>query len=206
MKHIPNILSTFRIALVGVFAWLFLTARIPHPQNYWWALGVYLLAFLTDVLDGFLARTFNWITPVGKLLDPLADKLMAITALVVILIAKATAGEEYAIYLVLFVLVTVKEGLMLVGGLLMLKQKKVAYSDWYGKTATGLFAFGIVLTLLSFPIPSIQPWNIAVLSAAVGLSWFSMAHYAKTQLFIPRTDEPAPEEEKLFEKIDRFSK
>lgn len=206
MKHIPNILSTFRIVLVGVFAWLFLTARIPHPQNYWWALGVYLLAFLTDVLDGFLARTFNWITPVGKLLDPLADKLMAITALVVILIAKATAGEEYAIYLVLFVLVTVKEGLMLVGGLLMLKQKKVAYSDWYGKTATGLFAFGIVLTLLSFPIPSIQPWNIAVLSAAVGLSWFSMAHYAKTQLFIPRTDEPAPEEEKLFEKIDRFSK
>ena len=206
MKHIPNILSTFRIALVGVFAWLFLTARIPHPQNYWWALGVYLLAFLTDVLDGFLARTFNWITPFGKLLDPLADKLMAITALVVILIAKATAGEEYAIYLVLFVLVTVKEGLMLVGGLLMLKQKKVAYSDWYGKTATGLFAFGIVLTLLSFPIPSIQPWNIAVLSAAVGLSWFSMAHYAKTQLFIPRTDEPAPEEEKLFEKIDRFSK
>ena len=206
MKHIPNILSTFRIVLVGIFAWLFLTARIPHPQNYWWALGVYLLAFLTDVLDGFLARTFNWITPVGKLLDPLADKLMAITALVVILIAKATAGEEYAIYLVLFVLVTVKEGLMLVGGLLMLKQKKVAYSDWYGKTATGLFAFGIVLTLLSFPIPSIQPWNIAVLSAAVGLSWFSMAHYAKTQLFIPRTDEPAPEEEKLFEKIDRFSK
>lgn len=206
MKQIPNILSTFRIVLVGVFAWLFLTARIPHPQNYWWALGVYLLAFLTDVLDGFLARTFNWITPVGKLLDPLADKLMAITALVVILIAKATAGEEYAIYLVLFVLVTVKEGLMLVGGLLMLKQKKVAYSDWYGKTATGLFAFGIVLTLLSFPIPSIQPWNIAVLSAAVGLSWFSMAHYAKTQLFIPRTDEPAPEEEKLFEKIDRFSK
>ena len=206
MKHIPNILSTFRIVLVGVFAWLFLTARIPHPQNYWWALGVYLLAFLTDVLDGFLARTFNWITPFGKLLDPLADKLMAITALVVILIAKATAGEEYAIYLVLFVLVTVKEGLMLVGGLLMLKQKKVAYSDWYGKTATGLFAFGIVLTLLSFPIPSIQPWNIAVLSAAVGLSWFSMAHYAKTQLFIPRTDEPAPEEDKLFEKIDRFSK
>ena len=206
MKHIPNILSSFRIVLVGVFAWLFLTAKIPHPINYWWALGVYVLAFLTDVLDGFLARTFNWITPVGKLLDPLADKLMAITALVVILIAKAIAGEEYGLYLALFVLVAVKEGLMLVGGLVMLRQKKVAYSDWYGKTATGLFAFGIVLTLLSFPIDSIQPWNIAVLSAAVALSYFSMAHYAKSQLFVPRTDEPAPEEEELFEKIDRFSK
>ncbi len=206
MKHIPNILSAFRIVLVGVFAWLFLTAKIAHPQNYWWALGVYVLAFLTDVLDGFLARTFNWITPVGKLLDPLADKLMAVTALVVILIAKARAGEDYGIYLALFVLVAVKEGLMLAGGLFMLRRRKVAYSDWYGKTATGLFAFGIVLTLLSFPIDSIQPWNIAVLSAAVALSYFSMAHYAKSQLFVPRTDEPAPEEEKLFEKIDRFSK
>ena len=131
---------------------------------------------------------------------------MAITALVVILIAKAIAGEEYGLYLALFVLVAVKEGLMLVGGLVMLRQKKVAYSDWYGKTATGLFAFGIVLTLLSFPIPAIQPWNIAVLSGAIALSYFSMAHYAKTQLFVPRTDEPAPEEERLFEKIDRFSK
>ena len=206
MKHIPNILSSFRILLVGVFAWLFLTGCIPHPDNYWWALGVYVLAFFTDVLDGFLARTFNWITPVGKLLDPLADKLMALTALVVILIAKASEGEDYAIYLALFVLVAVKEGLMFAGGLFMLHRKKVAYSDWYGKTATGLFAFGIVLTLLSFPIDSIQPWNIAVLSAAVALSYFAMAHYAKTQLFVPREDEPAPEEEKLFEKIDRFSK
>ena len=206
MKHIPNILSAFRIVLVGVFAWLFLTSKIAHPQNYWWALGVYVLAFLTDVLDGFLARTFNWITPVGKLLDPLADKLMAVTALVVILIAKARVGEDYGIYLALFVLVAVKEGLMLAGGLFMLRRRKVAYSDWYGKTATGLFAFGIVLTLLSFPIDSIQPWNIAVLSAAVALSYFSMAHYAKSQLFVPRTDEPAPEEEELFEKIDRFSK
>lgn len=206
MKHIPNILSTFRIVLVGVFAWFFLTPKIPHPQNYWWALGVYLLAFLTDVLDGFLARTFHWVTPVGKLLDPLADKLMAVTALIVIVIAKAIAHEEYSIYLVLFVLVAVKEGMMLIGGLLMLRHRKVAYSDWYGKTATGLFAFGIVLTMLSFPIPAIQPWNIAVLSAAVALSYFSMAHYAKTQLFVPRKDEPAPEEEKLFEKVDRFSK
>lgn len=206
MKHIPNILSTFRIVLVGVFAWLFLTSKIPHPQNYWWAIGVYLLAFFTDVLDGFLARTFNWITPVGKLLDPLADKLMAVTALVVILIAEAKAGDDYGIYLTLFVLVAVKEGLMLIGGLVMLRQRKVAYSDWYGKSATGLFAVGIMLTLLSFPIPDVQPWNIAVLSGAVALSYFAMAHYAKTQFLAPRSDEPEPEEEKLFEKVDRFSK
>ena len=206
MRHIPNILSGFRILLVGVFAWLFLTNRIPHPNNYWWALGVFILAFATDVLDGFLARTFNWITPVGKLLDPLADKLMTVTALIVILIAKAMNDGEYGIYLALFLLAAVKEVLMLIGGMLMLKQRKVAYADWYGKTATGIFALGIALTLLSFPVPSVQPWNIAVLSAAVALSYFAMAHYAKTQLFVKRKDEPKPEEEELFEKFDRIAK
>lgn len=206
MRHIPNILSGFRILLVGAFAWLFLTNAIPHPNNYWWALGVFVLAFATDVLDGFLARTFDWVTPVGKLLDPLADKLMTVTALIVILIAKAMNGGEYGIYLALFILAAVKEVLMLIGGMLMLKQRKVAFADWYGKTATGIFALGIALTLLSFPVPAVQPWNIAILSAAVALSYFAMAHYAKTQLFVKRTDEPKPEEEELFEKFDRIAK
>lgn len=205
MRHIPNILSTFRILMVGVFAWLFLTNRIPAPDHYLWALGVFVLAFATDVLDGFLARTFNWITPVGKLLDPLADKLMSITALIVILIGKA--GQSlFWIYLTLVILIAVKEILMLIGGMIMLKQRKVAYSDWYGKTATGIFACGIVLTLLSFVFPGIEPWNIAVLSAAIGLSYVAMAHYAKTQMFTPREEEPSADEEKLFEKFDRLAK
>lgn len=206
MKHIPNILSTLRIVMVGVFAWLFCSAHPDHPDRYWWALGVYILAFLTDILDGFLARTFNWVTPVGKLLDPFADKLMAVTALVVILIAKVRAGGYFWIYLALFSLVAVKEILMIIGGLIMLKQRKVAYADWYGKTATGLFAIGTVLTLLSFAVPKVEPWNIAVLSASIGLSYVAMAHYARTQMFSPREDEPDKDEEKLFEKFDRLAK
>ena len=206
MKHIPNILSSLRIVMVGFFAWLFCSAYPDHPVRYWWALGVYILAFLTDVLDGFLARTFNWVTPVGKLLDPFADKLMAIMALVVILIAKIKEHEPFWIYLTLFSLIAVKEILMVIGGLIMLKQRKVAHADWYGKTATGLFALGIVLTLLSFAVPRVEPWNIAVLSAAVGLSYVAMAHYARTQMFKPREDEPDQAEERLFEKFDRLAK
>ena len=205
MKHIPNILSSLRIVMVGVFAWLFLTNRIPAPDHYLWALGVFVLAFVTDVLDGFLARTFNWVTPVGKLLDPLADKLMSITALIVILIGK-WEGSLFWIYLTLVILVIVKEILMVIGGMIMLKQRKVAYSDWYGKTATGLFAFGTVLTLLSFVAPAIEPWNIAVLAASIALSYVALAHYAKTQLFAPREEEPSADEERLFEKFDRLAK
>ncbi len=207
MKHIPNILSTLRIVMVGVFAWLFCSAYPDHPVRYWWAVGVFVLAFLTDILDGFLARTFNWVTPVGKLLDPFADKLMAITALVVILIAKAQHHDHmFWIYLTLVILIVVKEILMVIGGLVMLKQRKVAQSDWYGKTATGLFALGAMLTLLSFTVPRIEPWNIAVLSASIGLSYVAMAHYARTQMFKPREDEPNKDEERLFEKFDRLAK
>ena len=206
MKHIPNILSSLRIVLVGVFAWLFLSAFPDHMTRYWWAIGVYVLAFLTDVLDGFLARTFNWITPVGKLLDPFADKLMVVTALVVILIEKGRQGDMFGIYLALVILIAVKEMLAMIGGLIMLKQRKVAYSDWYGKIATGLFGIGIMLTLLSFVAPGLEPWNIAVIAAAVALAYVALAHYARTQMLKPRTDEPTGEEERLFEKFDRLAK
>ena len=205
MKHIPNILSSLRIVMVGVFAWLFLTTRIPHPDNYLWAMGVFVLAFLTDVLDGFLARTFNWVSPVGKLLDPLADKLMMVTALVVILIGKSDS-DLFWIYLVLVSLVVVKESLAVIGGMIMLKKHKVAYSDWYGKTATGLFTAGTVLTLLSFVLDAIEPWNIAVLSAAVGLGYVALVHYARTQLFAPAESDPNDAEKRLFEKFDRLAK
>ena len=124
MKHIPNILSSLRIVLVGVFAWLFLSAFPDHMTRYWWAIGVYVLAFLTDVLDGFLARTFNWITPVGKLLDPFADKLMVVTALVVILIEKGRQGDMFGIYLALVILIAVKE--MLAGKIAAFGEKFLA--------------------------------------------------------------------------------
>ena len=192
--------------MVGVFAWLFLTAFPDHTARYWWALGVFILAFATDVLDGFLARKFNWITPLGKLLDPLADKLMMVTALVVILIGKARQNDLFAIYLILVILVAVKESLAVIGGMIMLKHHKVAFSDWYGKTATGIFTIGVVLTLLSFLIPEIEPWNIAVLATAIALSYVALAHYAKTQMFVPKEEKKDEQEEKLFEKIDRLAK
>ena len=76
MRHIPNILSALRILMVGVFIYFFTKAQ------YFACLITYITAFLTDLLDGFLARRNHWISNVGKVLDPLADKLMLLTALV----------------------------------------------------------------------------------------------------------------------------
>ena len=76
LKNIPNILSIIRICLVFVFVAFFLNDMIVA------ALVVFLVAGATDVVDGYLARKYNWITNLGKILDPVADKLMQCTVLV----------------------------------------------------------------------------------------------------------------------------
>ena len=215
MKHIPNILTSLRIVLTGVFVWLFFDALkvSSDPANsvgggaFWIPLLIYAIAFLTDILDGFLARTFGWVTPVGKILDPAADKIMAVSALVCILIGKtadAPMTEIGVAYIVLFALVIAKELLMFIGGAIMLKKHRVAYADWFGKIATGILTAGVILTLLSFAIPVIEPWNLFVLYLAVILSYIAMIHYAKTQLFTKnKPEQESPEEKELFKRVDR---
>ncbi|MBR0424816.1 MAG: CDP-alcohol phosphatidyltransferase family protein [Clostridia bacterium] len=214
MKQIPNILTSLRIVLTGVFVWQFFDAlsTATDPSNsvgvaaFWIPLIIYAVAFLTDILDGFLARTFGWVTPVGKILDPLADKLMGVAALICILIGKfCLESRTIAIlYAVVFGLIVLKELLMFTGGAIMLKHHKVAYADWYGKIATGVFTAGVILSLLSFVLPVIEPWNLIVLGISVVISYAAMVHYAKTQLFAPKSDRPASEDEqKLFDRVDR---
>ena len=171
MRHLPNILSGIRLILVGVFMSLFVAGR------YLPALSVFVFAFFTDVLDGQIARANGWVTNVGKLLDPLADKLMTLSALVCIYV-----GKQKAIYLVLFLFMLVKELLMVIGGMFMAKRKVVAMADWPGKIATGLFAVGVMLSLLSFLSLEVEPWNVIILAAATATSYFALIFYAVTQL------------------------
>ena len=71
--NIPNMLSLFRLALIPVYMYIYLNASTPG--EYWLAGGVLAVSCLTDMVDGKIARHFNMITPLGKLLDPIADKV-----------------------------------------------------------------------------------------------------------------------------------
>ena len=138
LKSIPNILSIIRIGLVGVFIYVFFN---NYPHNLVWALVVFLSAGLTDVIDGFLARKFNWITNLGKILDPLADKLMQCTVLICMLSKKLIP----AWLVVPFIL---KEFLMLLGGLLIIRKKRVVVvSNIYGKMTVVFFYAAVVLCI-----------------------------------------------------------
>lgn len=70
--NIPNMLSLFRLALIPVYMYIYLTAQ--ESWQYWLAGGILAVSCLTDMVDGKIARHFNMITPLGKLLDPIADK------------------------------------------------------------------------------------------------------------------------------------
>ncbi len=79
MAHLPNILTAFRIALVPVLIVFLLSSFRGHE---WAALAVFLLAMLTDTVDGVLARRTNTVTVLGQLLDPIADKLIMTAAFI----------------------------------------------------------------------------------------------------------------------------
>lgn len=128
---IPNWLSFFRIALIPVFTVLFI-------KNYYIpAFIIMILAAATDAVDGKIARKYNMISNLGKLLDPIADKLSQI-AIVIILIIKFWTFEgplKYLLFLFIF-----KELVMVIGGAILLSMglRPVAAEIW-GKVATTVF-------------------------------------------------------------------
>ena len=116
---IPNVLTMIRLILVPVFVVLFLKG---HKMA---SLGVFIAASLTDMLDGYLARKLNQITDFGKLFDPLADKLMVLSAMVCQGIVGVFPWSA-------IIIVACKELFMVTGGLLMLKNDVVVYSNYIG--------------------------------------------------------------------------
>jgi len=75
---LPNLLTVFRMALIPVFV------SLLFYQKFVWALSIFVLAGITDGLDGLLARRFHQQSPLGRILDPIADKMMLVTSFVVL--------------------------------------------------------------------------------------------------------------------------
>lgn len=167
--NVPNALSLFRLLLVPVFVCFFFLLE-PGAARYW-AAGVYVLAFLTDVADGFIARRCNQITRLGRILDPLADKLMTFTVIICI----TAAGIVPAWAVVVFFL---KEVSMLAGGAVMLRKTgDVIPANWLGKISTGVF-FVVCAALVLFPaVP--RPWAVGLISLALALTVAALLNYLR---------------------------
>lgn len=149
---IPNILTMARILAAPVIALMF--AVFDRPQADWIALGLFIVAALTDFLDGWLARKLNQISEFGKMLDPIADKVMVMVGLMIIL-ANANpmaVGAGYTITLILIPAAIIGTREVLISGtreyLGDIKLPVTMIAKW--KTTAQLVAVAVGLFMLAF--------------------------------------------------------
>ncbi len=174
---VPNILVFIRVILVPVFVALYI------QNEFYWAFGVMATAFLTDFLDGKIARKFNCITDLGKTIDPIADKIYQFAVALCLMV-------KYPLVLSVAVILFIKEISMGVMGLLLIgKGGKVFGAKWYGKLSTAVLdvsmAFLLVAPLFSL---NVRPEIIdAIVYVCDALLIFSAIMY--TRLFSAKIKE-----------------
>ncbi|MCC8016675.1 MAG: CDP-alcohol phosphatidyltransferase family protein [Clostridiales bacterium] len=168
---VPNLLSVIRILLIPVFAVLFLKGHVI------WAIIVIAAAEITDLFDGIIARKFNQVSALGKLLDPIADKLSQISIVIVLIIKYWDNAIKY-----LFMFFIIKEILMLIGGAVLISKglRPVAAEMW-GKVATTVFCIVMIFVLAfgeggalcevtGFTLPNAVTWVLVSISAICTLA------------------------------------
>ena len=174
MKHIPNILTVLRFFLIP------LIMKYLFQDQYLIAFIIITLSGLTDVLDGFIARKFNFITNFGKLIDPLADKLTQI--LILVALAMKNIIPFWFLIIVIF-----KELILIIGASFLYGKELVVSSKWYGKLATVLFYVAIICSLFvkQFNVAfdfSIYIYYLALISTIFSLLMYIKAFYVQGYL------------------------
>lgn len=167
LNQIPNALTILRILLILPFA-LFV-----YEANYFYALIVFFIAGLSDGVDGFLARQFNWKSRFGAIADPLADKLLLITAYVMLMWT-----EQLPLWLLLLILG--RDLIIVIGALLyhyLISHYEIKPS-LLGKACTMtqiVFVLTVIINLAGWPMPD---WAIEYgLYFVAFITAFSGLHY-----------------------------
>lgn len=164
--NLPNWLSIFRIALVPVFVIVYF-GSFDYANIY--AVVVYGIASLTDILDGNIARKYNKTTKLGRILDPLGDKIMTFSVLLCITIDKII--PVWAV-----IIVFVKEMMMAIGGfILMKKSADMPPSNSFGKCATVVFFLTCAYLTLFKNTP--KPVATVLISIAITVLLAALASY-----------------------------
>lgn len=137
---IPNLLSLFRLILIPVYIIIYINAT--EPADYYIAAGILAVSCLTDLVDGKIARHFNMISHVGKVLDPLADKATQFALIVCLTV-------RHPDLLSLVILFVIKEGFQLIAGLLTLRKgKMLSGARFTGKISTTVLFISLILMVL----------------------------------------------------------
>jgi len=144
--NLPNILTLARILLVPFFVLAYI---IPRPGTYFIAAALFSLAAFTDWLDGYLARRLNQTTPFGAFLDPAADKLIVVTALVLLV------GHHHTLWLTLPAMVIVGREIVISAlreWMAEMNRRGLVGVAWLGRVKTTFQMVALVVLLANPPV------------------------------------------------------
>lgn len=190
--NVPNILTMIRMFCTPIVVVLFLV-NLPSGIGVFIALGVYILACLTDFLDGYIARKYNMITDFGKFMDQIADKAITTSAMILVLLAGNVTVVWLAVTMVLIVVLrdTIISGIRMVAA----NKSIVIAADIFGKIKSFFLDIASMVLMLyvglrdclsggenakigSMPIEYIRCFGLALMIIGTILAIVSCVNYA----------------------------
>ena len=175
---IPNIISIIRILLIYPFILYILKDEYVKAGLVLGASGI------SDILDGFIARNFNQISKLGKMIDPVADKLTLIS----VMVCMGLKIKEVKLFVIILI---AKEVLMVLASAFLLKKHKIPpEAKWYGKIATVWFYFSAILIITLKSVWNIQnnSLTVSLMTVTVILMLYAFIKYFKIFVNIIRVD------------------
>lgn len=162
---IPNVLSFFRLCLIPIIVWLYIS-----KEDYFWTLMVLLLSGLTDVVDGIIARKCNMISDFGKAFDPIADKLTQAAMLCCLVV-------RFNYMLTPLVMLVIKEVVTGITALISIKKtEQVEGAVWHGKLTTVVLYLMMAVHLVWFNIPTTV--SLIMVGVCIGIMIMSFIMYS----------------------------
>lgn len=160
--NLPNALTLFRLALIPLYVRVFFS---DLPYSNMWALVIVIVAGITDIIDGYIARRFRLTTELGAMLDPLADKLMMLTVFLSLFISgRISFWAGLAI--------VVRDLGMIIGSAIFhLRGKKTVPANMMGKATTVLHYIAFIFLMFEWPYGALLLWGVIVFSYVTSLTY-----------------------------------
>lgn len=165
---ISNFISFLRVFLIIPF--IIVLPDLDEGNNRLWAIILIVIGFLSDLLDGYLARKLNEVSELGKIIDPLADKICIVTIIIILYLSNEISTFYFAVILL-------RDIIILFGGILVSKKiGKILPSNLLGKITVNSIGFFIIAVVINLEEHSLMIYNFLYYVSII-LSFASVAGY-----------------------------
>jgi CDP-diacylglycerol--glycerol-3-phosphate 3-phosphatidyltransferase len=172
--NLPNKLTILRMIMIPFFVFFMLVPEniMPHSTAKWIAVTLFILASLTDMLDGKIARKYNLVTNFGKFMDPLADKMLVSSAFICLVVIRQDALPAWIV-----ILIICRE--FIISGFRTIASDKgvVIAASYWGKFKTNFQMFAIILLIIDFGTKPAHILETILVYIALILTVISMVDY-----------------------------